>query len=99
MSIEFLDDLKRGRDIRIKPKFSGGKNGLQVYPRLKRLLRRFKLQKRATFKSKMTGEEDFSCIDSRFIYAKLKEFFSHDAVNASAIEEYVVKCCNAVTAL
>ena len=30
--------LRRERDIRIKPKFSGGKNRLQVYPRLETYL-------------------------------------------------------------
>ena len=32
MSREFLDFLKRGRDIRIKPKFSGGKTGFRCTP-------------------------------------------------------------------
>ena len=34
MSIEFLDSLKRRRDIRIKPKFSGGKTGFRCTPAL-----------------------------------------------------------------
>ena len=42
----------------------------------------------------MMRKEDFSCIASCYIYAKPKEFLSEDAVNASADEEYLVKCCN-----
>ena len=34
MGIEFLDCLKRRRDIRIKPKFSGGKTGFRCTPAL-----------------------------------------------------------------
>ena len=33
------------------------------------------------------------CIDSHYIYAKEKEFLSEDAVNVSADEEGVMKCC------
>ena len=40
MSIEFLDYLKRGRDICIKPKFSGGKTGFRCTPALKGFLKR-----------------------------------------------------------
>ena len=35
MSIEFLDYLKRERDIRIKPNFSGGKTGFGCTPIIK----------------------------------------------------------------
>ena len=36
MSVEFLDCLKRERDISIKPMLSGGKTTFRVYPRLNR---------------------------------------------------------------
>ena len=40
---------------------------------------------------------DFSCIDSRHIYAKEKGFLPEDAVNVPKDEEDPTKCCNSGT--
>lgn len=57
---------------------------------------RFKLQAHATFKNGGRGSafNEFTRTDSRYIYAKGKEFRSEDAVNVLADAEDATKCCN-----
>ena len=49
-----------------------------------------------TFKNGARGSacDEFTSTDTRFIFAKKKEFSSEDAINVSADEEDASECCN-----
>ena len=57
---------------------------------------RFKLQIRSTFKNGGRGSafNEFTTTDSRYIFAKEKEFRFEDALNVSADAENATECCN-----